>query len=292
MPGRPTLRLLLLAALLLAALPPLALAPLGWQAQLLAALVLALVIGLALARHLTRPTLRLAEALRHLADGAFRSAVTPLPSCAPQEWETLQRGIADLARMTAQRLAERDARIEDLSHQLAQAIRNLEQANQALAAQRFHDDLTHLPNRRALWKRVAELERAHPDSYGPVQVVVFRLREWDALQHRHGPEAADALVAQVARRIEQACRAEDVLVRYGEDRFVLLLERCSGAVAQERAEAIRAAVGKTPLRLADEPVHVALEVGSAESDSRLSRPAFLRLLQAATAAMPGAADMA
>lgn len=281
MPGRPTLRLLLVAALLVAALATVALHALGWQAQLAAAVIVAPLLGVVLARHLARPMARLAQALRHLPASGFRGAFAPLPRCGPREWETLQRSVAALARDVARHLGERDAQIAELRRQLAEATRNLEQANQELAARRFLDDLTQLPNRRALWKRLSELERAPPESYLPVQVLLCRLHNREAIMQRHGPQLVDAVLAQVAARLKRETRADDFVARLGEDEFLLLLRRCPTAVAEERAQAIRAAILAQPLRVAGQTIPLDLGIGLAEGDRHLSRPVFSRLLQAA-----------
>ncbi|MEO1767068.1 GGDEF domain-containing protein [Thiobacter aerophilum] len=292
MPGRPSLRLILVAAFLVVAWVPLMLLPLGWPLALGVATTLALLCGLALAHYLTRATARLRTTIERLPDSGFRSAFSPLPRCAPREWETLQRAIADSARDTAKRLAEREARIDELARQLAEATRNLEQANQALAARAFLDELTHLPNRRALWRRLMELERAHPASYLPVQVLLFRLKGRNAIQARHGPDVADAVRAEVARRIQAASRAGEFVARYDEDEFVLLLWRCPATLAQERAKTLGEAVIASPLWVAGQPIEPGIDVTCAQCNDRLSRPAFVRLLKlAGEAANPWSGEL-
>lgn len=213
--------------------------------------------------------------------------VTPplLPRFAPVELEALQRAAAAHAREAAQRLTTAETQIAELRQQLAAASRNLEQANHELSGRRFIDDLTRLSNRRALWRRLSDLERTSPHTYTPVQVLLFRLANFQAIQDRFGPQAADRVLARVAAILERESRGGDFVVRYGTAEFLVLLRRCPAETAQARAQAMRVAVLAEPLRVAGQPVELEVCVGTAQADGGLSRLSFTQLMQSAQRAL-------
>jgi diguanylate cyclase (GGDEF)-like protein/PAS domain S-box-containing protein len=94
--------------------------------------------------------------------------------------------------------------------------------------QAFHDPLTDLPNRR-LFRR--ELARAHARvgrEGGRLGVVLADLDGFKAVNDRHGHDAGDALLVEVARRLQGCVRAGDLVARLGGDEFGILLTNATG----------------------------------------------------------------
>ncbi|MCU1601600.1 MAG: response regulator receiver modulated diguanylate cyclase/phosphodiesterase with sensor(s) [Frankiales bacterium] len=96
-------------------------------------------------------------------------------------------------------------------------------AEDALAHQALHDDLTGLPNRALLLDR---LGRALEDPRrGVVAVVFMDLDRFKWVNDSIGHSAGDDLLVGVAERLGSVMRASDTLARFGGDEFVLICDR-------------------------------------------------------------------
>ncbi len=87
----------------------------------------------------------------------------------------------------------------------------------------FYDPLTKLPNRRLLNDRLSHAIAASQRSgrYGAVMFV--DLDHFKQLNDRHGHDAGDLLLVEVARRITHCMREVDTVARFGGDEFVVVL---------------------------------------------------------------------
>jgi diguanylate cyclase len=96
-------------------------------------------------------------------------------------------------------------------------------ANVALAATRAlanTDDLTGLPNRRALFARLQEGVEAGR----PFGVVVFDLDHFKLINDTLGHAAGDEALRRLSLRLAEQLRPADLLVRLGGDEFALVVE--------------------------------------------------------------------
>jgi len=251
----------------------------------LSSIALGLLLATVLSGWIARPIAALAEMMKRLPHGGYQVQYPQLAALAPRELDMLQRSSARMAREIGSSLALRDNLNEELKRQVDEATRNLQEANTRLAAQAFIDDLTKLSNRRALWKRVSDLERSSPESYLPVQVLLFDLDNFKEINDTYGHAAGDRVLTQVATIMSKETREGDFVVRYGGDEFLIVMHHCLAATAQCRADAIRDKVLAQPVEIDGDSVFISMSVGIAESESRLSRPSFAELLKAADRAM-------
>jgi len=98
----------------------------------------------------------------------------------------------------------------------------------ALRYQATHDELTGLPNRPWLMAHLAE--RA-PDSKG-LALVMLDINRFKLVNDTYGHSFGDELVAAVALRLKQWLMADEQLVRFSGDSFVIVT-RCEGDAALE-----------------------------------------------------------
>jgi diguanylate cyclase (GGDEF)-like protein/PAS domain S-box-containing protein len=134
----------------------------------------------------------------------------------------------------------------------------------------LHDALTDLPN-RALFQEHLNLAIAHARRTGIGGAVLFvDLDDFKMINDGFGHAVGDALLVQVARRLRDSCRVDDVVARQGGDEFLILL---SGAAetpgsgeavadaAQKVAGTLRTALGQ-PFHIGDTELYVTASIGA------------------------------
>lgn len=127
------------------------------------------------------------------------------------------------------------------------------------------DALTDLANRRHVIEALtAELDRARRQGQPP-GVLMVDLDHFKAVNDQFRHEAGDAVLRAVARRLRASVRRYDIVGRWGGEEFIVVVP----GIADERVlrrigEAVRRAVGGTPVPLPDERlIGVTASVGGA-----------------------------
>lgn len=126
----------------------------------------------------------------------------------------------------------------------------------------FTDVLTGWHNRRYLVVRLhEELARARRDGTGLVCLMVD-IDHFKRVNDSAGHAAGDAVLREVAQRIESQVRASDVAARYGGEEFIVLLPGTDVASALLLAERIRHAVAAAPIVLPNsETITITASIG-------------------------------
>ncbi|WP_016691481.1 putative bifunctional diguanylate cyclase/phosphodiesterase [Rhodococcus rhodochrous] len=116
------------------------------------------------------------------------------------------------------------------------------QAEEDLRRAAYHDALTGLASRRALFEHLDH--RLQEDEPGPVGVLFLDLDRLKALNDFLGHQAADAYLCRIAERLSKGSEEDDLVARLGGDEFVIVLAGVSSLEeAMTRAEAMHEAVG-------------------------------------------------
>jgi len=139
--------------------------------------------------------------------------------------------------------------VEDVTDRLAREHR--------LAYQAQHDLLTGLPNRLALLERLADLLALPGQAPGQgenVGVLMVDLDDFKTVNDGLGPEAGDAVLVEIARRLARTVRTGDMVARPGGDEFVLVCADMADldavqATARRVLDAVLAPVEVNGLRL-------------------------------------------
>jgi diguanylate cyclase (GGDEF)-like protein len=141
---------------------------------------------------------------------------------------------------------------------LAWRHRRLSRTMQALA---MTDELTGLPNRRAVLARLATML----DGGADCAVLIVDIDHFKAINDRHGHLVGDEVLRAVAAALAAGLRAPMSAGRLGGEEFLLLLPGLSLEAARERAEQIRAAVARidTTRWLGGAPLSVSIGVALA-----------------------------
>jgi diguanylate cyclase (GGDEF)-like protein len=129
----------------------------------------------------------------------------------------------------------------------------------------FTDVLTGWNNRRYLSVRLGEeLARVRRDQAGIV-CLMLDVDHFKSVNDTWGHAAGDAVLKELAQRIESQVRASDVAARFGGEEFVVLLPKTEVASARLLAERIRKAISATPFDLpCGETVTITVSIGISE----------------------------
>jgi diguanylate cyclase (GGDEF)-like protein/PAS domain S-box-containing protein len=91
-----------------------------------------------------------------------------------------------------------------------------------------HDALTGLPNRSLLYEFSEHLFASARRSSSQLAVLFFDLDRFKAVNDNYGHNVGDGVLQEVANRLNQLMRAEDVISRLGGDEFVAILSKVRG----------------------------------------------------------------
>ena len=100
------------------------------------------------------------------------------------------------------------------------ALKRSEEQAQHLA---LRDVLTNLPNRRLFEEKLGDAINGARRTGRGFAVCYLDLDGFKPINDRHGHEAGDEVLTQVARRLQELVRSNDVVARLGGDEFALLL---------------------------------------------------------------------
>jgi diguanylate cyclase (GGDEF)-like protein len=158
------------------------------------------------------------------------------------------------------------ATLREASRHLSTAFIERLEAKHALTRLASHDFLTGLPNRIAF---LAALR----DMADHVAIVAIDLDGFKPVNDRHGHQAGDDLLHQVAQRLNECIGSDGIASRFGGDEFMLLRQVAAGDAGRDAAMALaREAILalSTPFMVADYPVRIGASAGIHVTDSAAS----------------------
>jgi diguanylate cyclase (GGDEF)-like protein len=131
-----------------------------------------------------------------------------------------------------------------LAEQLSLALGNL-RLQETLRSRSERDPLTDLYNRRHL-ELSAERELARANRHGhSLTFIMLDVDHFKQFNDKHGHDAGDAVLREVAHVLKRHTRTEDIACRYGGEEFLLVLPGCTLEDAYPKAEAIREATAQS-----------------------------------------------
>ncbi|MCL5051422.1 MAG: diguanylate cyclase [Firmicutes bacterium] len=147
--------------------------------------------------------------------------------------------------------------------QLRREIALRHEAERKLKFQARHDDLTKLPNRYLLDDRLQQAIASHKRHQRQFALLFLDLDGFKQVNDDYGHAAGDALLQQVAMRLQHSVRAQDTVCRFGGDEFVVLLTEQSDAQASLGVAQKLIGTLITPYRLAKGQAEISVSIGVA-----------------------------
>lgn len=124
----------------------------------------------------------------------------------------------------------------------------------------FFDDLTDLPNRKLLDRHIQKALARSKRHNHTFTLMFIDLDDFKLVNDTLGHHAGDELLQEVAGRINENIRDEDLLARIGGDEFIVVFEETSKTEIEEIAQRIIKAVS-LPYELAGSEANISLSIG-------------------------------
>lgn len=123
-----------------------------------------------------------------------------------------------------------------------QLLDKVENQREQLHKMAMTDQLTGLHGRHFL-AETAPRTIAEAYRHGtPLSMVVVDIDHFKQINDEHGHNFGDRVLQNVAGALQDQCREEDLVARFGGEEFVILLPHCERASAGEKAERLRGAI--------------------------------------------------
>jgi two-component system, cell cycle response regulator len=127
----------------------------------------------------------------------------------------------------------------------------------------YGDELTELPNRRGASRQIDVLiSRARRHGH-QLAFLLIDADRFKAINDEHGHAIGDVVLRELAARLRERVRREDVVGRWGGEEFVVALPETTPDGAAAVAESLRAGVSGTPITADGSELQVTISIGVA-----------------------------
>jgi diguanylate cyclase (GGDEF)-like protein len=113
----------------------------------------------------------------------------------------------------------------------------------------LRDPMTGLNNRRFLEECVETLVANVYRKQHPITILMLDLDHFKMVNDTYGHDAGDMVLKALANIIKRSVRASDIVIRFGGEEFLIVLQETSGASSMLVAEKIRTAVEAMQIKL-------------------------------------------
>lgn len=151
----------------------------------------------------------------------------------------------------------------------------------------FHDELTKLPNRRALRQKAEEAIIQAKNQGTPLALLYLDLDNFKTVNDTLGHDLGDELLIEIAQILARGLRPGDLLARLGGDEFACVLTNTDPTEAEQVANRMVKAIRKT-FSLAQQSINLGVSIGIAGFPK--DGDTFVDLLKVADIAMYQAKD--
>ncbi len=129
-----------------------------------------------------------------------------------------------------------------------------------LQAQSERDPLTNLANRRHFQAVMTQLCRSGGFEGALLLVDIDHFKRVNDV---HGHAAGDQVLVEIARRLNEAVRSDDLVVRWGGEEFLILAPRAGPEQAEQMATRVLRIIGQAPIAVDAQALHITASIGYA-----------------------------
>jgi two-component system cell cycle response regulator len=202
---------------------------------------------------------RLCEKIRYLENRPYvYTILLATEPNMPSVWDSVEVGADDylIKPLEHRELVVRlraAKRIFDLQAELITA-------HKAVEFQVAHDSLTHLLSREAILDLLTrQLARSKREAT-PLGLAMADIDHFKQVNDRHGHLVGDAVLREVAVRMQNSLRIYDGIGRYGGEEFLIVMPGCKMENALMVTERIRSSLCETPVDVPDMDLQLNLSV--------------------------------
>jgi diguanylate cyclase (GGDEF)-like protein/PAS domain S-box-containing protein len=159
--------------------------------------------------------------------------------CVPMMAQSQALGILLLTQPPNARLTEAKQRLAlAMAEHIAMALSNLK-LHETLRSQSIRDPLSGLFNRRFMEESL-ELElRRSARNRRPLGMIALEVDGFHDLGRAYGEDAENTVLIEIGKLLQTIVRKEDIVCRFGDEKFAILLPQASLEVTAQRAESLR-----------------------------------------------------
>lgn len=142
--------------------------------------------------------------------------------------------------------------------------RRLVASEAQLRVQSERDPLTNLANRRQFLSVMhAEQAKCGAEAGFEGALLLVDIDHFKHVNDGHGHAAGDVVLCEVARRLNEAVRGDDLVVRWGGEEFLVLALKVPAAQAEQLAARVLKMIGERPVMVDGRPVAITVSIGYA-----------------------------
>ena len=133
-----------------------------------------------------------------------------------------------------------------------------------LRASNLTDAMTGLHNRRFLEEFAETLISSNQRRKSQLSILMLDLDYFKMVNDTYGHDAGDLVLKALAKTMQASVRASDLVIRYGGEEFLIIMQDTGGEAADTVAEKIRAAVEDMKVQLTGTVLQKTISIGIAE----------------------------
>jgi two-component system, cell cycle response regulator len=127
----------------------------------------------------------------------------------------------------------------------------------------YRDELTELPNRRGATRQIDVLiSRARRHGHH-LALLLIDADRFKAVNDEHGHAVGDVVLRELATRLRERVRGEDIVGRWGGEEFVVALPETTADGAVAVAESLRTGIAGSPITADDTTLSMTVSIGVA-----------------------------
>lgn len=178
-----------------------------------------------------------------------------------------------IARVRAgMRIATLQQQLARQNDELIQVNKKLSRANEMLARQANHDDLTGLVNSRLMRTQLQRYWANAQRHHQPLSCIMIDIDHFKDINDTYGHSAGDTVLQDVAAVMARTSRQDDPVYRVGGEEFLVICPNTSAEMATAAAERIRLAVELHRVVIDDKEITVTISAGVARNEPHMKQP--------------------